>query len=41
MNFLEYFFGKINIFKGRTVYEKYTLGTTSVTAMEQNLIKKN
>jgi hypothetical protein len=31
----------INVFKGRTVYEKYTLGTTSVTAKQQNLIKEN
>jgi hypothetical protein len=41
MNFLERFFGRINIFKGRTVYEKHTLGTTDVTAVQQNLIKKN
>jgi len=41
MNFLNNFFGRINIFKGRTVYEKYTLGTTDITAVEKNLIKKN
>ena len=41
MNFLEYFFGRINIFKGRTVYEKHMMGGTTITAVQQNLIKKN
>jgi hypothetical protein len=31
----------VNVFKGRTVYEKYTLGTISIDAKQQNLIKKN
>jgi hypothetical protein len=40
--FLERFVDNvINFFKGRTVYEKYTLGTTDITAVQQNLIKKN
>jgi hypothetical protein len=29
------------IFRKKIVYEKYTLGATSVTAVQQNLIKKN
>jgi hypothetical protein len=29
------------IFRKKVVYEKYMLGTTSITAMQQNLIKKN
>ena len=41
MNFLNNFFGRINIFKGRTVYERYTLGTIDITAVEKNLMKKN
>ena len=40
--FLEKFVDNVvNFFKGRTVYEKYTLGTTDITAMHKNLIKKN
>jgi hypothetical protein len=36
------FFTKIfKLFKKKIVYEKYTLGSTSVTAMQRNLIKKN
>lgn len=31
----------INVFKGRTVYEKYTLGGNTITALQSNLIKKN
>ena len=41
MNFLQYFFGKINIFKGKTVYEKYTLGGTTISAKEKKLIHDN
>ena len=40
--FLEKFVDNVvNFFKGRTVYERYTLGTTDVTAVQKNLIKKN
>ena len=40
--FLERFVDNVvNFFKGRTVYEKYTLGTIEITAIQKNLIKKN
>jgi hypothetical protein len=41
MNFLQSFFKKINIFKGKTVYEKYTLGGTTISAKEKKLIHDN
>ena len=31
----------VRLFKRKVIYEKYTLGSTSVTAMQRNLIKKN
>jgi hypothetical protein len=41
MNFLNKIFGKINVFKGRTVYEKYSMGIIALTPSEKILIKKN
>ena len=38
---LKNFFGEINFFKGRTMYEKRVLGSADITAVQQNLIKKN
>jgi hypothetical protein len=41
MNFLQKIFGKINVFEGRTVYEKHTVGGDLLTDQQRGLIKLN
>lgn len=41
MNWLSKLFGKVNLFKGKTVYERYAMGDAIPTLDQENLIARN